>query len=379
MSQENVDTISGAQAANSEYLNACLLHEMRNSLCAVSLTLQLISDPQTKNAPTLAEKAFKAVGHLISVINSGLDLSSLQAGKMEISPVNLSDLVAQTVDLANLGGGQQKNITIVHSIETSVSDCVGADATRLRQVLINLLFNAIKFTPEAGKITVRVSNTGKSIRFAVQDSGVGMSEEAASALFQPFSQAQGVNTKLGGTGLGLYISKLIVEAMGGTIGVNSCAGEGSTFYFDIAVETYQEKTVVAKCEPALAASQHQSNKQHVLIVEDDRTQRTLMLALLKSKGCICKASGNPQRALTMARTDHFDVILVDANLGTRSGVEFVEKLRTYESSCNEPHIAYVIAMSGDEQSQAQFAAAGANNFLEKPFAAEKLFASLAAA
>jgi two-component system sensor histidine kinase/response regulator len=206
-----------------------------------------------------------------------------------------------------------------------------------------------------------------------------MSEETASALFQPFSQAEGVNTKVGGTGLGLYISKLIVEAMGGTIGVSSRVGAGSTFYFDIAVERSQEKNLVAKCEPALAANQFSGKKQHVLIVEDDPMQRTVMQAVLKTKGCICRASGDPQRALRMARTDHFDVIFVDANLGTRSGVAFVEKLRAYESSSNEPQVAYVIAMSGDIEPREQFVAAGANNFIEKPCLPDNLFAALAAA
>ncbi|MEO8537829.1 MAG: response regulator, partial [Betaproteobacteria bacterium] len=269
---------------------------------------------------------------LLTIINDILDFSKIEAGRMDIEahPFDLRECVESALDLIGARAAQ-KNLELAYLLDGDVPVAIDGDVTRLRQVLLNLLANAVKFT-ERGEVVLGVSaRTGAAGRveltFAVRDTGIGLSEQGKSRLFQSFSQADSSTTrKYGGTGLGLAISKRLAELMGGTMWVESAGpGHGSTFFFTIVAppaDTPQTgRRELLGQQPALAG-------KRVLVVDDNATNRKVLTLQTGKWGMATRDTGSPAEALRWIEAeDAFDVAILDMHMPETDGLSLAREIR----------------------------------------------------
>jgi CheY-like chemotaxis protein len=269
---------------------------------------------------------------LMVIINDILDFSKMQEDLviLEDQPFELAKCVEEALDLV-AGKASEKGLNLAYTIDKSVPNVVIGDPNRLRQILSNLLSNAVKFT-ERGEIKLSASaqklNGTHEIRFAVQDTGIGISQDQMDHLFVPFSQVDvSVTRNYGGTGLGLVISKKLVELMGGEIWVMSMLGKGSTFYFTIKAET-------APGDPEmLVEDQPQLVGKHVLIVSDNRTNRRILGGYIYSWGMVPLVAAKTKDAQNwIQRGDTFDVAILDADMPEMDGLAFADEIRRHNKT-----------------------------------------------
>jgi CheY-like chemotaxis protein len=322
---------------------------------------------------------------LLTIVNDILDFSKIEAGKMDLEVIgfNLTTLVdTQMGLLANWA--KDKRLTLSTFIDPSLKGHFRGDPGRIGQILLNLVGNAIKFT-SAGSVSVRVmpdessSANFRVIRFEVQDTGVGISDETAQRLFRPFTQADGSTArKYGGTGLGLSISKRLAEMMGGQIGVRSRLGEGSTFWFTISLlsaEAGSKSDGVAASIAQLAQESQKAadrTKFRILVAEDNSVNQMVALAQLKGLGFAAQAVANGKEAVDAFASGQFHLILMDCQMPEMDGYEAAQKIRSLEakSGTRIPIIALTAnAMKEDEDKCLQF---GMDDFISKPVKKEQL-------
>jgi signal transduction histidine kinase/ActR/RegA family two-component response regulator len=372
------EAAQAAHRAKSEFL-ANMSHEIRTPLTSVIGFADLLR--KLDGLPPDAQiyvRRIAAAGHsLLSVINDILDFSKLESGQVELDPhpFDPAECVGAVVDLlaAQAAG---KGIALALDVEADLPACLDADSSRIRQVLVNLVGNAVKFTA-AGRVAVAVRYDGEApgqLRIAVTDTGPGVAEDVRDRLFQRFSQVDGsVSRRHGGSGLGLAICKSLVELMGGTLGVESEPGRGSTFWFAVPAAP-----AAPPVEPEAASEGDAAGSRpvHILLVDDVSVNRELVRAMLAPFGHSFEEADNGADAVKAAMRSRFDLILMDMQMPGMDGAAATRAIRAAaEVNRGTPILAFSANVLAEHTAAAR--EAGMDDHIGKPIRPAELLAKVA--
>ena len=385
------DEAEAANKAKSDFL-ANMSHEIRNPMNAIVGFTDILRRGMEDSEATRREylNTIHASGnHLVGLINDILDLSKIESGKMEMEICECSpwQLMGEVVNVLKMKAEGQ-NLTLEHSIQDTIPRTIHSDPTRLRQVLMNLVGNAIKFT-ESGSVRIvaeQAQADGRSqIRFSVIDTGIGMTKEQCAKVFEEFVQADtSVTRRFGGTGLGLAISKRLTEALGGEINLASVPGEGTEFTFTVdtgdisgvelidaetaqqsftdSVQTQQATVLAVRFKPA-----------RVLVTDDTPANRQLVGLVLRKSGLIVEEAEHGLQAFERATSEDFDLLLMDMQMPVMDGFTATKKLR--EHGITVPIFALTANVMQADRERCE--AAGCTGFLTKPIDIDRLLTALA--
>jgi signal transduction histidine kinase len=340
--QKWVEEAYAASLAKTSFL-ASMSHEIRTPMNAIIGMTSVLLDTSLNEEQKLCTEVIRNGGeHLLTVINDILDFSKIEAGKveLELQAFSLRDCIESALDLLS-SAANEKGVGLGYLMQAGTIEGLFSDLGRLRQVLVNILSNAVKFTPRGGEVMVDVSSINDSsancceLHFAVSDTGVGIDPQVIPRLFQPFTQADISTTRIsGGTGLGLSISRRLVELLGGQITVESVLGQGAVFKFSIEAEMADLEGRVTPIDviPCLTGLR-------VLVVDDLEINRRILLHYLRIWGMTAYACASAAEAIVwIERGDPFDLALLDYQLPDINGLMLARSLRQYRSTQQLPII-----------------------------------------
>ncbi|RAK51439.1 response regulator [Phenylobacterium deserti] len=357
-----------ASEAKSAFL-ASMSHELRTPLNAVLGYAQLLERARLAPEHLASVRTIHRSGvHLLSLITDLLDLSKIEAGKMELhpAPVSVRGAIAAVAEMIEVRA-EEKGLAFNCEVEDAVPEAVSADDKRLRQILLNLLSNAVKFTNE-GRVSLRVGLVERTretarLRFEVQDSGTGISENELEQIFRPFEQVGGLEGREAGAGLGLAISRQLAGLMGATIQVQSRVGHGSSFWFEASFPLAD----AAPVEEHVASSKivgYAGERRRVLVVDDNQDNRGLLCDLLEQLGFATEVACEGREAVRLAQLTSPDIILMDLKMPGMDGLEATRLIRVIEPLKAVPIVA--VSANNAEEGEASARAAGADAYVSKP-------------
>lgn len=370
-----------AEAANQAKSNflANMSHEIRTPLNAiVGFSEIMINEIEMANVPTrflqYLENVRMSGKNLAELINNILDLSKIEAGKFNFSKGAVAtESVCKGVYQINRIKALEKGVKFLYASKDDIPGCIETDRTMLNQILMNLVSNAIKFTDEGKgvKLSLEADTAAKILKFKIADQGIGIPPDRQASIFEPFEQADNTITrKYGGTGLGLSITQKLVAILGGTLALESTVGQGSTFTF---ILPYVEATcseVESEVRTITPGKYHFTAENSVLLVEDNKVNQLVVVALFKRLGITLHLANNGQEGIERVEELKPNLVLMDIHMPVMDGLEATRQLRQNPAYRNLP----IIAMSADafEEQQAEARAAGMNDYTTKPIEFDKL-------
>ncbi|MGB5101353.1 MAG: ATP-binding protein [Methanothrix sp.] len=383
------DVAEAATRIKSEFM-ANMSHEIRTPMNAVIGMTSLLLDEGLSPGQTEFVEIIRSSGEaLMVIINDILDFSVMEEKKVALEEqfFDMSHCIQESLDLVS-GDSRKKGLNLSYKIIPGTPKKIFGDPIRLRQILGNLLNNAVKFS-DSGEIAISVSSqkseNGLSILFTVKDTGIGIADNELDKLFLPFSQVDATTTRRhGGTGLGLAISKKLVELMGGKIWVKSEPGKGSTFYFTIITKAVFDEQMIGN-ESQIQFERHHvfepmpeiiaPSRLHILLAEDNLLNQKVILEMLKRLGYRADVAANGFEVLQALQRQKYDIILMDVRMPDLSGLEATRQIRKLWLASQQPKIIAVTAyaLEGDREKCLE---AGMDDYISKPVKMDELDSTL---